>query len=61
MSNPFDDGIEEIFRRLVTDGRTQADFARALGVSQKHISMIFTNQADPSLSLLRRMWAEVSR
>jgi transcriptional regulator with XRE-family HTH domain len=48
-----------MLERLHMIGRTQESVARALGCSEKHLSMIFTNQADPSFVFARRMWAEI--
>lgn len=61
MAEPFpgDVAIDRVHERLVHIGRTQESVARALGCSQKHLSMIFTNQADPSYAFARRLWREV--
>lgn len=47
--------IDSIRRAMAEDGRTQGAFAADLGISEKHLSLIYNGRANPSFGLLDRM------
>lgn len=47
--------IDQIRERMVARDWTQAGFASALGISQKHLSQVFNGHADASYKLLDAM------
>lgn len=58
-TNPFDTGLDEVFRALDETGRTMRSLAQAAGISAKHLSEIRHYRTDVTLSVMRKLWDEM--